>query len=118
VGNLRASLERVRRTAKPDTMAVQKYDIRRPEPEGGGFEVRHWSPVNSPVLDDLRRVRYIIHRAEDVTEFPRLRERGDEPEAMTAELRAQAEGMEAEIVNRSQELQAANAELRKAGTVL
>ena len=28
----------------PDTMAVQKYDIRRPASEGGGFEVRYWSP--------------------------------------------------------------------------
>jgi signal transduction histidine kinase/CheY-like chemotaxis protein len=101
VGNLRASLERVRRTGRPDTMAVQKYDIRRPDADGGGFEVRYWSPVNSPVLDDLRRVRYIIHRVEDVTEFVQMRERG--------------EGMEAEIVRRSQELQAVNAELRKAG---
>ena len=116
VGNLRASLERVRKTAKPDTMAVQKYDIRRPESEGGGFELRYWSPVNSPVLDDLRRVRYIIHRVEDVTEFVRLRERRDEQEATTAELRERAEKMEAEIVHRSQELQTANAELRKAGT--
>jgi signal transduction histidine kinase/ActR/RegA family two-component response regulator len=116
VGNLRESLERVRKTAKTDTMAVQKYDIRRPESEGGGFEVRYWSPVNSPVLDDLRRVRYIVHRVEDVTEFVRLRERGDEQEAMTAEMRERAAGMEAEIVRRSQELQTANAELRKAGT--
>lgn len=115
VGNLRASLERALATGRPDTMAVQKYDIRRPESEGGGFEVRYWSPVNSPVLDQLRRVRYIIHRVEDVTEFVRLRERGDEQAAVTAELREQAEGMEAEIVRRSQELQAANAELRKAG---
>ena len=27
-------------------MPVQKYDIRRPETEGGGFEERYWSPVN------------------------------------------------------------------------
>ncbi len=101
VGNLRASLERVLKTGRPDTMAVQKYDIRRPESEGGGFEVRYWSPVNSAVLDEVRRVRYIIHRVEDVTEFVQLRERG--------------EGMEAEILRRSQELQAANAELRTAG---
>ena len=101
VGNLRASLERVLKTGRADTMAVQKYDIRRPDSEGGGFEVRYWSPVNSPVLDDLRRVRYIIHRVEDVTEFVQLRERG--------------QGMEAEILRRSQELQAANAELRMAG---
>src|SRR6185436_1872872 len=31
VRNLRASLERVLRTRAPDAMAVQKYDIRRPE---------------------------------------------------------------------------------------
>ncbi|HEY6708006.1 MAG TPA: hypothetical protein VJB61_10475, partial [Actinomycetota bacterium] len=49
--NLRASLERVRRDHVPDTMALQQYDIRRPEADGGGFEVRFWSPVNSPVLE-------------------------------------------------------------------
>jgi hypothetical protein len=48
VGNLRASLDRVRSGRLPDTMAVQKYDIRRPEADGGGFEVRYWSPLNSP----------------------------------------------------------------------
>src|SRR5713101_5194555 len=46
--NLRASLDRVRENRVPDAMAVQKYDIRRPESEGGGFEERFWSPVNSP----------------------------------------------------------------------
>src|SRR5918997_6674516 len=66
-GNLRASLERVRAHGVPDTMAVQKYDIRRPAEEGGGFEVRYWSPRNSPVLGDDGRLRYIIHRVEDVT---------------------------------------------------
>jgi hypothetical protein len=38
--NLRSSLERVRETKAADAMAVQKYDIRRPEAEGGGFEER------------------------------------------------------------------------------
>lgn len=41
VSNLRTSLERVRKRSVPDTMAVQKYDIRRPAEEGGGFEVRY-----------------------------------------------------------------------------
>src|SRR5277367_5055267 len=49
VRNLRASLERVLNSRAPDTMPVQKYDIRRPESEGGGFEVRYWSPVNTPL---------------------------------------------------------------------
>src|SRR5262245_35243403 len=50
VSNLRASLQRVLTNRGGDAMAVQKYDIRRPESEGGGFEERFWSPVNSPVL--------------------------------------------------------------------
>lgn len=74
VANLRASLARVLATGRPDTMAVQKYDIRRPEPEGG-FEERHWSPMNSPALGDDGRVAYIIHWVEDVTERVRLRQR-------------------------------------------
>src|SRR5713101_7583851 len=50
VANLRASLERVLASRRADTMAVQKYEIRRSQSEGGGFEERAWSPVNSPVL--------------------------------------------------------------------
>lgn len=72
--NLRASLERVLRYKKADTMAVQKYDILRPESEGGGFEERYWSPINSPLLSKENTVLYIIHRVEDVTEFVRLKQ--------------------------------------------
>src|SRR5215208_5151054 len=79
--NLRQSLERVRDRRVPDTMAVQKYDIRKPDAEGGGFEVRYWSPRNSPVLDANDGLEYIIHRVEDVTEYVRLQERGDEQAA-------------------------------------
>lgn len=114
VSNLRASLERVRKHSVPDMMAVQKYDIRRPAEEGGGFEARYWSPVNSPVLDERKQLVYIIHRVEDVTEFVRLKERGSEQEAVTSELRERTEKMEAEILRRSSELQLANKELRAA----
>ena len=68
VGNLRASLERVLQLRRPDKMALQKYDIPRPASEGGGFEERYWSPLNSPVLDNRGEVSWIIHRVEDVTE--------------------------------------------------
>jgi two-component system, LuxR family, sensor kinase FixL len=71
--NLRASLARVQTYLRPDAMALQKYDIRRPESEGGGFEVRFWSPLNSPVLDEAGKLKWIIHRAEDVTELVRAR---------------------------------------------
>ena len=69
--NLRSSLETVLRTGAPHTMAVQKYDIRRPD--GEGFEERYWTPVNTPVLTG-DRVAYIIHAVEDVTRLERLRE--------------------------------------------
>jgi signal transduction histidine kinase/CheY-like chemotaxis protein len=107
VGNLRASLERVRRERLPDTMAVQQYDIRRPASEGGGFEVRYWSPLNTPVLAADGDLAYIIHRVEDVTEFVRLEERGTEQ-------RQRNDRMEAEILRRSKELHEANRQLRAA----
>jgi PAS domain S-box-containing protein len=69
---LRASLVRVMQFRRPDAMAVQKYDIRRPESEGGGFEERYWAQHNSPVLNDAGEVAWIIHRVEDVTEMVRL----------------------------------------------
>lgn len=114
VGNLRASLDRVRREHIPDTMAVQKYDIRRPESEGGGFEVRYWSPLNSPVLGDDGKLAYIIHRVEDVTEFVRLKERETERQQLAADLQQDNARMEAEIFQRGNELQEANRRLREA----
>lgn len=50
VDNLRASLNRVLKNKSPDTMAVQKYDVRRPEFEGGSFEARYWSQLIRPCL--------------------------------------------------------------------
>jgi len=86
VANLRASLGRVLAKQQPDTMAIQKYDIRRPESEGGGFEERYWSPVNSPVLGEDGQVLYIIHRVEDVTDVVRLEQQGSEQDRAVREL--------------------------------
>lgn len=122
VSNLRASLNRVIQNKATDTMAIQKYDIRRPEssgpessdaesatPEssGGGFEERYWSPVSSPVFDEQKNLIYIIHRAEDVTEFVLLKQSGAE------QLQAHAEKVEAEIFNRGWQIQKVNDQLRK-----
>ncbi len=67
VRNLRASIERVLATGVADTMAIQKYDVRRPAEQGGGFEVRYWAPANKPVFGADGRIRYILHSATDVT---------------------------------------------------
>jgi signal transduction histidine kinase len=95
-------------------MAVQKYDIRRSQEEGGGFEERYWSPVNSPVLGPDNELAYIIHRVEDVTEFVRSKQRGNQHNEITEELRRRADRMEAEVYLRSQDLQNVNNRLRQA----
>src|SRR5262249_38506582 len=118
VRNLRASLERVMHHRMADTMAVQKYDIRRPESEGGGFEERYWSPVNSPVFGANKAVVYIIHRVEDVTAFIRLKQQGIEQHKLTEALRIHAERMEAEVFVRASEGQEANSRLQAANTEL
>jgi signal transduction histidine kinase/ActR/RegA family two-component response regulator len=113
VRNLSASLNHVLTQRSAHTMAVQKYDIRRPETEGGGFEERYWSPVNSPVLGQDGQLKYIIHRVEDVTEFVRLKQRGQEQTRMTEELRERAEKTEAEVYLRAQEIQERTKELEQ-----
>ena len=89
VRNLRTSLERVLEGKVADTMAVQKYDIRKPESEGGEFEERYWSSVNSPVSGPHKEVRYIIHCVQDVTEFVRLKQQGIEQRKLTDDLKAE-----------------------------
>ncbi|WP_460711494.1 hybrid sensor histidine kinase/response regulator [Lysobacter terrae] len=98
--NLRTSLQRALQQRAPDTMAVQKYDIRRPDSEGGGFEARYWSPVNTPIFAPTGEPQYVIHRVEDVTGYVQLSQQGA--------------AMEREIVERSRELAAANVQLREA----
>lgn len=117
-GNLRASLERVLAVRLPDTMAVQKYDIRRPESVGGGFEVRYWSPVNLPLQAGDGSLHAIVHRVEDVTEFVRLRDADGQQRARSEALEARTRRMEAEVLARSIELDRANKELRAANARL
>lgn len=117
VANLTASLERVLLNRQPDAMAVQKYDIRTVEGEDV-FEERYWSPLNSPVLNERGEVQYIIHRVDDVTEYVRLKQRGNQSDQLTQELSRRAEEMQAEIIARGQQLQEVNEKLRAANEVL
>lgn len=99
VSNLRTSLGFVVENKATHTMAVQKYDIRRPD---GSFEERYWSPMNKPVLRD-KELLYIIHRVEDVTEFVKLKK----------ELHGQVQEMEMEIFNRAREIQENNKSIQQ-----
>jgi PAS domain S-box-containing protein len=116
--NLRASLDRVLRDGLPDTMAVQKYDIRRPEAAGGGFEERYWSPVNSPVFGLDRKISYVIHRVEDVTELVRLKQNGAPLSLDSDRDSDNTETMETDVLLRGQEIQEANRVLRAANEQL
>ena len=110
--NLRASLDRVRRTLAADTMAIQKYDVRKPD---GAFVERYWSPINSPVLGSGGQLEFIIHRVEDVTAFVQQKS----PTAgATGALVARMERMESEIIQSSQKVQAVNEQLQSANREL
>lgn len=118
VCNLRHSFESVLKYRIPHTMAVQKYDIRRPESVGGGFEEKYWSPVNSPVFGANGEITHIIHRVEDVTEFVQLKQQESRQLEINQELQNRTEQMEAEIYLRSQQLQAVNRQLQAANEAL
>ncbi|AQU70941.1 PP2C family protein-serine/threonine phosphatase [Streptomyces niveus] len=110
VRNLSASFARVLASGEPDTMALQRYDVRDPR-RAGRFTEHWWSPVNTPVVDSEGEVTCIIHRAEDVTAFVRSRRFRNQG---GGELTPREEGMEAELYARARELQRLNEELRLA----
>ncbi|ARO88444.1 hypothetical protein EBAPG3_012055 [Nitrosospira lacus] len=115
--NLRTSLERVVSSKVVDAMALQKYDVQRPGGDGD-FEERYWSPMNSPVIGSDGELQYIIHRAEDVTNYARLKQRGDKQNEMTEALRSQAQKMELEIFQRAQQIQDTNRKLEDTNRAL
>ncbi|HUG99466.1 MAG TPA: PAS domain S-box protein [Gammaproteobacteria bacterium] len=111
VRNMRASLERVKQTGRADVIPVQSFAVRRPDDQGGGFEDRFWSPVNSPVLGPDGRLAYIIHRIEDVTDYLDYRSEIGEADDARMLLRSRAEQMEADIILRSREIEETNRRL-------
>ncbi|TGK13329.1 hybrid histidine kinase/response regulator LvrA [Leptospira stimsonii] len=109
--NLRESILSVLQEKESNTMAVQKYDVKRPESKGGGFEEKYWSPANFPVFNSDGEIIYIVHKAEDVTEFVRLKNLGSEKDKITEDLRNLTASMETEIYQRAQEIQNSNKKL-------
>ncbi|MGI4796577.1 MAG: PAS domain-containing protein [Janthinobacterium lividum] len=79
-----ASFELVIRTRQPDTMPLLRFDVPRPEAEGGGFMVRYWSITHIPVLDVAGNISLVLQHPIDVTELQHLRcalEHVDDPGA-------------------------------------
>ena len=115
VRNLRSSLERVLRERVPDSMAVQKYELRRPN---GELEERYWSPVNTPILGKDGEVQHIIHCVEDVTEYFRLRRSNDEKFRVAAVQRERATPIEPNGLSGTEHLGIINQELKLANEEL
>ena len=70
VSNVRASLLKVLKTRVPDAMPLIRYDVK---PAVGPYQTRWWQITNTPILGDDGYVRWIINRADDVTELVELR---------------------------------------------
>lgn len=97
VRNVGASLDRVIRDRVPDAMAVQRFDIRRPD---GTFEERHWSAVSCPVLGEGGSLLYVVHSIVDVTDLA------------TGTTTSAPSRTGVDLIRRGQDLQRANEELR------
>lgn len=116
--NLRKSLNRVLKTRQTDIMPVQRYPIPRPESRGGGFEIRYWSPVNTPVPGPHGEVAYLIHRVEDVTDYVNERKAEGSWQEGEAVFSRKRDQVEADIVLRGYQLKKANEELQARQTLL
>ncbi len=108
VAKITSSIHRVIQNRVPDAMEIQRYDLRKSENEGGGFEERHWAFINSPVIGDSGEVAYIISRVEDLTEFVRLKRASTESGELAESLRSRTYQAEAELYLRAAQIAEGN----------
>jgi len=66
VAKLRTSLLKVLKTREADTLPMLRYDVQQPF---GKFETRYWSVTSVPILGEDGYVRWILIRAEEMTEL-------------------------------------------------
>jgi len=96
---LLASLERVRDTGVPDTLAHIPYRV--PRTPDGPLEERVWSASHTPIVGDDGRTAFILQHTVDVTELHALRNaRASDDE--------QRDRMEAGVLRRAEDVQAVN----------
>lgn len=112
VHNLKISLERVLQSKMPDTMAIQKYDIRLPLSEGGNYIEKYWSPYNTPILNEQGQVIYIIHKVDDVSGFMKLKQKEREQENENKELKSLTLDLDSKIIENGKDLLQANLSLK------
>ena len=91
--SVKNSIEKVFQTGESDELPLIRYDLRRPESDGGNFEERFWQIVTFPRFDENGAVAYVVHRVEDVTKHIK---KEIEQEELNAELSLRAEQIESE----------------------
>ncbi|MFD5848239.1 PP2C family protein-serine/threonine phosphatase [Streptomyces chartreusis] len=104
-----ASLHRVLASRQPDSVAPLRFDIPVAD-HRDELEERWWSGMSSPVLGPDGSVKWIIARAEDVTEFMRSSAMGE----FTRPPGTQTTGGAAQVYARSRDLEQMNDQLRQA----
>ncbi|MEN6517603.1 MAG: PAS domain-containing protein [Methanospirillum sp.] len=113
-----ASFRRVLRTGTIDVMGLQRHDVRRPESDGSGFEVRYWSAINSTVLDPDGSVANILHRVENVTEFVLLKQQETEQARSVDTMTERTAQMKTDLSARSREVAEASRQLKELNETL
>lgn len=71
LAKLRQSLLKVLKTRRADTMPMLRYDFK---PARGPYQIRYWSITSAPILGEDGYVRWMLIRAEDITELAELAE--------------------------------------------
>jgi PAS domain-containing protein len=73
LAKMRQSLLKVMKTREADSLPMLRYDF---QPARGPYLTRYWSVTSAPILGEDGYVRWILIRAEDVTEFAATAEGG------------------------------------------
>jgi signal transduction histidine kinase/CheY-like chemotaxis protein len=77
IGGVRAAMIEAIETNETTEVGPYRFDLRRPDEHGGGYDERYWKQRNVPICDESGEVVYLIHRAEDVTDFVMSERRQD-----------------------------------------
>jgi len=107
VSRVQLSFERARDTGRPDTMAIQRYDIL--DAATGDLTQRFWSLISVPVLDAQGRTELLLQRVEDITDYVREQDRSRSDRERSVALQRRTEEAESDLYARARDLEAARA---------
>jgi len=111
--NLRASLERVLHTGKPDAIPLQQYSVRG---DAGDFHERFWSVLNSAVMGSDGKIAYLLHSVEEATEL--LVPQGVDNVSGRGEQPLSAGELQTKLFARARDVMALNTSLRATNQAL